>query len=160
MTTIDSTSETLDCDGLAEIAPEMNVADAFRLSLRDETGKPLWRWDSDTVRAFVAECEEAELAERTNRPHWVTEGEWDDDEIVYKRDMANKMARIDRTLKRHEGGWAFTAPASMYLTTLAINADYDVDGARVLSEDLFEAIAILEREATTAPAASVEEGNV
>lgn len=85
-----------------------------------------------------------EAIELANRPEWASEGEWDDDVIVYKRDMPQGMVRIDQTLKRGPDGWSFLEPASAYLPGDSGGADYDLKSAQMLAEDLSEAIVVLE----------------
>jgi len=84
-----------------------------------------------------------EAIELANRPGWAAEGEWDDDVIVYQRDMPHGMVRIDRTLKRGPDGWSFLDPASAYLPGSG-GEDYDLRSAQLLAEDLSEAILVLE----------------
>ncbi len=89
-----------------------------------------------------------EAIELANRPGWAAEGERDDDVIVYQRDMRHGMVRIDRTLKRGPDGWSFLDPASVYFPGDTGGADYDLKSARMLVEDLSEAILVLEGSAS------------
>lgn len=145
MTTTDPSGQILDWDALEKLAPNISVADVFRLALRDNAGQSLGRWRASDVLALAAEHDEADHAELTNRPAWATEeGEWNGDQIVWGRDMANGTVRIDRTLIRHGEAWTFKDATSAFVKIA--HEDLDVAKARRLLADLSEALEVMESE--------------
>lgn len=141
MTITQTTGDILTIDELGVVAPDLTVADVFRIAFKDEDGQ--MRWRAEDVRKLSAEYRAVELTESAYRPAWAGEGVWDEDTITYMREMPNSMVRIDQTLAREGEAWSFIAPAGMYVPG-SRGDELDANSARLLIADLTEAIRVLD----------------
>ena len=78
--------------------------------------------------------------ERARRPHWAPEGTWDPEAIYYVRTMTHGTVKIDVFLNRTPLDWTF-GPTEIVVVN---DEGIDVATARLVAEDLAEAIATLE----------------